>query len=97
MTMSNTIRYTRPILHSLLSEYKNVQKFVLTNVNIQRTGKSILQMFAFSIFDGSHICRFLQILRPSTVPLSHFIHPNKCIYADYQLLIFVDFTFRVGK
>ena len=29
-------------------------------------------MFAFSFFDGSHICRFLPILRPSTVPRSHF-------------------------
>ena len=31
-------------LHSLLSEYKNVQESVLTNVNIQRTGKTSLQM-----------------------------------------------------
>ena len=25
-------------------------------------------------FDGSHICRFLPILRPPTVPRSHFRH-----------------------
>ena len=62
--------------HSLHREYKNVQKSVLTNVNIQRTGKSILQMFAFSFFDGSHICRFLPILRPPTVPWSHFSYPK---------------------
>ena len=30
-------------LHSLLSEYKNVQESMLTNVNIQRTGKTSLR------------------------------------------------------
>ena len=35
-----------------------------------------LQMFAFSFFDGSHICRFLPILRPPTVPRSHFRYPK---------------------
>ena len=39
-------------------------KICVKNVNVQRTGKSILQMFAFSFFDGSHICRSLPILRP---------------------------------
>ena len=33
-------------------------------------------MFAFSFFEGSHICRFLPILRPSTVPRSHFSYPK---------------------
>ena len=60
------------LFHSLHSDCKNVQKPVLKSVNVQRTGKSILQMFAFSFFDGSHICRFLPILRPPTVPRSHF-------------------------
>ena len=55
-------------LHSLLSDCKNLQKSALTNVNMQKTGKSFFQFFAFSFFDGSHICRFLHILRPSTVP-----------------------------
>ena len=55
-------------LHSLLSEYKKVQESVLTNVNIQRTGKTSLQMFVYFIFDGSFICRFLYIFRPSSVP-----------------------------
>ena len=55
-------------LHSLLSEYKNVQESVLTNVNIQRTGKTSLQMFVYFIFDGNFICRFLYIFRPSSVP-----------------------------
>ena len=61
-------------LHSLLSEYKNVQESVLTNVNIQRTGKTALQMFVYFIFDGSFICRFLYIFRPSSVP-RHSICP----------------------
>ena len=63
-------------LHSLHREYKNVQKSVLTNVNIQRTGKTSLQMFVYFIFDGSFICRFLYIFRPSTVPRSHFSYPK---------------------
>ena len=33
-------------------------------------------MFAFSFFEGSHICRFLPILRPPTVPRSHFRYPK---------------------
>lgn len=76
MTMSITKRYTRLIPCSLLSDCKNVQKSALKSVNVQRTGKSILQMFAFSFFDGSHICRFLPILRPPTVPRSLFRHPK---------------------
>lgn len=28
-------------------------------------------------FDGSFICRFLYILRPSSVPRSHFGYPKK--------------------
>lgn len=35
-------------LHTIFSDCKNLQKSVLTNVNIQRTGKTSLQMFAFS-------------------------------------------------
>ena len=50
-------------LHPLHREYKNVQKYVLTNVNMQRTGKTFFQFFAFSIFDGSHVCRFYILLR----------------------------------
>ena len=36
-------------------------------------------MFAFS--DGSHICRFLPILRPPTVPRSHFSYPKTKTFA----------------
>ena len=75
MTMSITKGHTRLIPCSLHSDCKNVQKSALKSVNVQRTGKSILQMFAFSFFfEGSHICRFLPILRPPTVPRSHFRH-----------------------
>ena len=35
-------------MQSLHSDCKNVQKYVLKSVNVQRTGKSFLQMFAFS-------------------------------------------------
>ena len=50
MTMSITKGHNRFIRCSLLSDYKNVQKSALKSVNMQRTGKSILQMFAFSFF-----------------------------------------------
>lgn len=76
MTMSITKGHNKFIPCSLHSDCKNVQKSALKSVNVQRTGKSILQMFAFSFFDGSHICRFLPILRPPTVPRSHFRHPK---------------------
>ena len=68
-------------LHSLHSDCKNLQKSALKSVNVQRTGKSFLQMFAFSFFDGSHICRFLPILRPPTVPRSHFRHLITKVFA----------------
>ena len=58
-----------------------MQKSALKSVNVQRTGKSILQMFAFSFFEGSHICRFLPILRPPTVPRSHFSYPKTKAFA----------------
>ena len=74
--MSITKGHTRLIPCSLHSDCKNVQKSALKSVNVQRTGKSIVQMFAFSFFEGSHICRFLPILRPSTVPRSHFRYPK---------------------
>ena len=72
-------------LRSNFSDCKNLQKSALTNVNIQRTGKTSLQMFVYFIFDGSFICRFLYILRPSSVP-RHSICPPVIgsIYADYQ-------------
>ena len=63
------------VRHSLHREYKNVQESVLTNVNIQRTGKTSLQIFVYFIFDGSFICRILYILRPSSVH-RHSICPH---------------------
>ena len=80
MTMSITEGHIRFIPCSFHSDCKNVQKSALKSVNVQRTGKSILQMFAFSFFDGSHICRFLPILRPPTVPRSHFRHPKTKVF-----------------
>ncbi len=53
---------------------------MLTNVNIQRTGKMSLQMFVYFIFDGSFICRFLYIFRPSSVPRSHFSYPKTKVF-----------------
>ena len=44
-----------------MQEYAKIR---LTNVNIQRTGKTSLEMFVYFIFDSSFICRFLPILRP---------------------------------
>ena len=32
-------------------------------------------------FDGSHICRFLPILRPTIVPRSHFSYPKTKAFA----------------
>ena len=45
-------------LHSLLSEYKNVQESVLTNVNIQRTGKTSLQMFVYFFLTAASFADF---------------------------------------
>ena len=42
-------------LHTIFSDCKNLQKYALTNVNIQRTGKTSLQMFVYFIFDGNFI------------------------------------------
>ena len=104
MTMSITKRHTRFIPCSLPSDCKNVQKSALKSVNVQRTGKSILQMFAFSFFEGSHICRFLPILRPLTVPQSHFRRPKTkafMLIIRYLYLQIVTFAsesrFCVGK
>jgi hypothetical protein len=47
---------------------------------MQKTGKSFLQMFAFSFFDGSHIYRFLPILRFPTVPRSLFSRPKTKVF-----------------
>lgn len=57
-------------LHSLHREYKNLQKIVLTNVKIQRTGKTSLQMFVY----------FPSLLRPSALYLFPVIGS---IYIDY--------------
>ena len=48
MTMSITKGHTRFIPCSLHIDCKNVQKSALKSVKVQKTGKSILHMFAFS-------------------------------------------------
>ena len=48
MTINITKGHTRFIPCSLHSDCKNVQKSALKSVKVQRTGKSFLQMFAFS-------------------------------------------------
>ena len=68
-------------LHSLHSELQESAKIRVNECEYAKTGKSFLQFFAFSFFDGSHICRFLPILRPSTVPRSHFSHPKTKVFA----------------
>ena len=73
MTMNITKGRIIFIRSSFLSECKNVQKSALKNVNVQTSAK-------FSFFEGSHICRFLPILRPSSVPRSHYRHPPKRHY-----------------
>ena len=78
-------------LHSIHREYKKVQKSVLTNVNIQRTGKTSLQMFVYFIFDGNFICRFLYIFRPSSVP-PHSICPP---WLDVYTLIINDLYLQI--
>ena len=104
MTMSITKGHNKFIRCSLLSDCKNVQESALKSVNVQRTGKSILQMFAFSFFEGSHICRFLPILRPPTVPRSHFSYHKTKVFTlitNYLYLQIVtsasESRFCVGK
>ena len=78
-------------------EYKNVQKSALKSVNVQRTGKSILQIFAFSFFEGSHICRFLPILCPPTVPRSHFSYPKAKLYTQIISYLYLQIVTSVWE
>ena len=94
MTMSITKGNTIFIRCLPLSDYKNVQKSALKSVNVQRTGKSILQMFAFSFFEGSHFCLFYVPLLSLGVTFGTY---KQRLFADYQILIFADSNFCVGK
>jgi len=67
-------------IHSQNSECKNVQKSVLTNVNMQRNDLPYFQMFAFSFFGGSFICRLLPIFCPPGVPRNSFFIPKNVLY-----------------
>ena len=56
---------------------KECAKICVKKCKRAKNWKKILQMFAFSFFEGNNICSFLPILRPPTVPRSHFSYPNK--------------------
>ena len=74
--MSITEGHIRIIPCSLHSDCKNVQKSALKSVNVQKTGKSILQFFAFSFFLTAVIfADFCLFYVPPTVPRSHFSYP----------------------
>ncbi len=80
-------------LHSLHSDCKNLQKSALKSVNVQRTGKSFLQMFAFSFLKAVIFADFCLFCVP---PLSLGVTldtPQKGIHIDFQLLIFADSNF----
>jgi len=68
------------LFHSHHSVCKNVQKSMLTNVNMQRNDLPYFQMFAFSFFGGSFICRFLPIFCPPGVPRNSFFIPKIVLY-----------------
>ena len=84
-------------IHSHHRECKNVQKPVLTNVNMQRNSLPYFQMFAFSFFGGSFICRFLPIFCPLASLGIVISFLKLCYMIDNQLLIFADVIFCVGK
>ena len=67
-------------LHSLHREYKNVQKSVLTNVNIQRTGKTSLQMFVYFISFIIHLTQIKTSFLPNCLNLA-----NKFFSGDLQI------------
>lgn len=96
MIMSITKGHIRSIPCSLLSDCKNVQKSVLKSVNVQRTGKSILQMFAFSFFDGTPYLQIFAYFASLHCPSESLLTlTNRRICTDYQLLIFTDITFCI--
>lgn len=74
------------ILHTIFSDCKNLQKYALTNVNIQRTGKTSLQMFVYFIFDGNFICGFY-ILHRQVISLSRLANNSGflCIFVEDKL------------
>ena len=42
--------------------------------------KNVFADVCIFFFGGSHICRFLPILRPPTVPRGHFRHPKTKVF-----------------
>ena len=97
MTMSITKGNTIFIRCLPLSDYKNVQKFALKSVNVQRTGKSILQMFAFSFLKAHIFADFCLFCVPPLFLGVTLDTPQKGIHIDFQLLIFTDSNLCIGK
>ena len=78
MTMSITKGHTRFIPCSLHIDCKNVQKSALKSVKVQKTGKSILHMFAFSFLTGRVQARLtlLSLLRQLQI-FAYFASPHR--------------------
>ena len=70
MIMSITKGHIRSIPCSLLSDCKNVQKFVLKSVNVQRTGKSILQKCHRQVSNECHPNLYLDSIGTSSIKVS---------------------------
>ena len=84
-------------MHSLHSECKNVQKSALKSVNVQRTGKAILQMFAFSFLKAHIFADFCIFCVPQPSLGVTLDTSQKGIHIDFQLLIFTDSNLCIGK
>ena len=64
-------------------EYKNVQKSALKSVNVQRTRKSILQIFAYFV--------------SPTVPRSHFSYPKAKLYTQIISYLYLQIVTSVWE
>ena len=65
---------------------------------MQRTGKSYLQMFAFSFFGRHPYLQIFAYFASLHSPSESLLAPqNRHIHTDYQLFTFEDITFCIGK
>ena len=75
-----------------------MQKSALKSVNVQRTGNSILQMFAFSFFGRHPYLQIFANFASPYCPSESILAPiNRHICTDYQSFTFADIRFCVGK
>lgn len=84
-------------MHSFHSESKNVQKYVLINVNMQRNASPYFQMFAFSFFAATSFADSCQFSVPQTslgiiLPLQN--HAKSLVLGG---VIFADIRFCIRK